>query len=83
MTAISFRAKRVKKPNRKDWEELRHMVLYLVSTKLMPLILSVDGSNNLYWYADSSRHGAGLTLRRVFTINISSAQKLNMGSCSG
>jgi len=63
--------------------------MYLVSTKKLPLILSADDSDSLYWYADSafavhpnmwSHNGAGLTLGRGFAISISSAQKLNTGS---
>ena len=65
------------------------MIKYLVSTNKLPLILSVDDSDSLYWYVDSafavhpnmrSHNGAGLTLGRGFAISISSAQKLNTGS---
>ena len=89
MTPISFLTKRVKSPDYNDWENLGHMITYLVLTKRMPLILSADNSDNLYWYADSafavhsnmrSYNGAGLTLGRGFAISISSAQKLNTGS---
>jgi hypothetical protein len=88
-TAISFLTKRVLKPNREDWEKLAHMVRYLEATRKMPLILSADDSDNLYWYADSafavhpncrSHNGAGLTRGRGFIISISSGQKLNTGS---
>jgi hypothetical protein len=89
MTAISFLTKQVKKPDRDDWEKLRHMVTYLESTKTLPLILSADNSDSLYWYADSaftvhpnmrSHNGAGLTFGRGFVVSISTAQKLNTGS---
>jgi hypothetical protein len=88
-TAISFLTKRVLQPNREDWEKLAHMVRYLEATRKMPLILSADDSDNLYWYADSafavhpnmrSHNGAGLTRGRGFIISISSGQKLNTGS---
>ncbi len=57
----------------------------------MPLIFSADGSDCLYWYADSafavhrdmkSHTGAGLSLGRGFAISISTGQKLNTGSSS-
>jgi hypothetical protein len=88
-TAISFLTKRVQRPDRDDWEKLGHMVRYLVSTRKLPLILSADDSDSLYWYADSafavhpnmrSHNGAGLTLGRGFAISISGGQKLNTGS---
>ncbi len=65
------------------------MVKYLEATSKMPLILSADNSDCLYWYADSvfavhpnmrSHNGAGLTLGRGFAISISTGQKLNVGS---
>jgi hypothetical protein len=65
------------------------MIKYLVSTRKLALILSVDDSAGLYWYADSaftvhpnmrSHNGAGLTLGMGFAISISSGQKLNTGS---
>ena len=58
-------------------------------TEKLPLILSADNSDNLYWYADSvfgahadmkSHNGAGLTLGRGSAISISSGQKLNVSS---
>jgi hypothetical protein len=88
-TAISFLTKRVQRPDQEDWEKLGHMVVYLASTRKLPLILSADDSGGLYWYADSafavhpnmrSHNGAGLTLGRGFAISISSGQKLNTGS---
>ena len=65
------------------------MIKYLKSTEKLPLILSADNSDNLYWYADSafgvhadmkSQNGAGMTLGRGFTISILSGQKLNVSS---
>ena len=88
-TAILFLTKRVQQPNHEDWEKLEHMVKYLEATSKMPLILSADDSDCLYWYADSafavhpnmrSHNGAGLTLGRKFAISISSGQKLNTGN---
>ena len=76
-------------PDQDYWEKLEHMVQYLHSTKWMPLILSADGSRNLYWYANSafgvhkdmkSHTKAGLALGRGFAISISLCQKLNVGS---
>jgi hypothetical protein len=88
-TAISFLTKRVQRPDREDWEKLAHMVRYLVSTRELPLILSADDSDSIYWYADSafavhsdmkSHNGAGMTQGRGFAISISGGQKLNTGS---
>ena len=65
------------------------MIKYLKSTEKLPLILSANDSDNLYWYADSafgvhedmkSHNRADLTLGRGFTISISSGQKLNVSS---
>ncbi len=89
MPSISFLTKRVKQPDHDDWSKLEHMVQYLDNTLKLPLVLSADESDNLYWYADSafavhpnmrSHNGAGLTLGRGFAINISTMQKLNTGS---
>ena len=79
----------MKKPDKDDWEKLAHMNKYLKSTEKLPLILSADNSDNLYWYADSafgmhadmkSHNRASLTLGRGFAISISSGQKLNVSS---
>ena len=75
----------MKNPDHDDWNKLEHMVQYLESTLKLPLILSADESDNLYWYADSafavhpnmrSHNGAGLTLGRGFAISILTMQKL-------
>jgi hypothetical protein len=89
MPSISFLTKRVRKPDQDDWAKLRHMARYLEHTKMLPLILSADGSDNIYMYADSafavhpdmkSHNGAFLTLGRGAAIAISSGQTLNTGS---
>ena len=54
MTAMSFLTKRVRKPDRDDWDKLKHMVKYLKLMITLPLILSADGSNNIYTYADAA-----------------------------
>ena len=41
MPSMSFLTKRVKNPDKDDWEKLRHMVKYLKSTIKFPLILSM------------------------------------------
>ena len=55
----------------------------------LPLILSADGSDNIYTYADAafavhpdmkSHNGAGLTLGRGFAISFSGGQRLNTSS---
>ena len=51
MTAISFLMKRVKEPDHDDWEKIEHMIKYLVLTDKLPLILSADDSDGIYWYA--------------------------------
>ena len=67
----------MKKPDKDNWEKLAHMIKYLNFTEKLPLILSADDSDNIYWYADSafgvhadmkSHKGAGLTLGRGFAI---------------
>ncbi len=89
LPSISFLTKRVKKTDKDDWEKLAHMIKYLKLTEKLPLILSAEDSENLYWYADiafgvhvdmKSHNGAGLTLGREFAISISSGQKLNFSS---
>ena len=89
MTSMSYLTKRVKNPNQDDWVKLKHMVKYLESTMTLPLILSADGNDNIYTYADSafavhpdmkSHNGAFLTLGRGAAISISSGQKLNTSS---
>ena len=89
LPSISFLTKQVKKPDKENWEKLAHMIKYLKSTEKLPLILSANNSDNLYWYADSafgvqadmkSYNGEGLTLGRGFGISISSGQKLNVSS---
>ena len=51
MTSISFLTKRVKEPDHDDWEKLEHMINYLMSADKLPLILSANNSDILYWYA--------------------------------
>jgi hypothetical protein len=65
------------------------MIKYLKSTEDPPLILAADNSYCLYLYAGSafgvhadmkSHTGGGLTLGQGFVLNVSTGQKLNLGS---
>ena len=49
LPCITFLTKRVKKPDKDNWEKLAHMIKYLKSTEKLPLILSARDSDNLYW----------------------------------
>jgi hypothetical protein len=53
LPSISFLTKRVKDPDKDDWEKLAHMIKYLKLTEMLPLILCAKDSDNLYWYTDS------------------------------
>ena len=88
-TAIAFLTTRVQSPNIDDWRKLSHLMEYLRVTRLLPLILSADGSGVLMWYVDASfavhpnmrsHTGGGLTMGRGFPIVSSTKQKLNTRS---
>jgi hypothetical protein len=76
-TAIAFLTTRVQAPDKEDWNKLVHLMRYIRCTRMMPLILSANGSGILKWWVDTSfavhpnmhRHsGGGLFLGRGFPI---------------
>jgi hypothetical protein len=88
-TAIAFLTTRVRAPTIDDWRKLSHLMKYLRGTRIMPLILSGDGSGVLKWWVDASfavhpnmrRHsGGGLSMGRGFPITCSTKQKINTRS---
>jgi hypothetical protein len=88
-TAIAFLTTRVREPDQDDWTKLAHMIKYLRGTKLLPLILSANGSGILKWWIDGSfathpnmrgHTGGGLSMGRGFPIVTSTKQKLNTRS---
>ena len=88
-TAIAFLTTRVRSPDQDDWTKLVHLMKYLRGTRLMPLILSADGSGILKWWVDAAfavhpnmrgHSGGGLSLGRGFPVVGSTKQKLNTRS---
>jgi hypothetical protein len=88
-TAITLLTTRVWAPDKVDWTKLFHLVRYIRGTRMMPLILSANGSGILKWWVDTSfavhpdmrgHSGGGLSLGQGFTILSSTKQKLNTQS---
>jgi hypothetical protein len=88
-TAIAFLTKRVRAPDKDDWNKLVHLMRYIRGTYTMPLILSANGSGILKWWVDApfavhpnmrGHLGGGLSLGREFPIVSSTKQKLNTRS---
>jgi hypothetical protein len=50
--SIAFLTTRVKGPDIDDWRKLCHLVEYLLSMRVLPLILAADGTGALSWYVD-------------------------------
>jgi hypothetical protein len=87
--AFAFLTNRVRAPDVNDWRKLSHLMEYLRVDRLLPLILSTNGSGVLMWYVDASfavhpnmrsHTGGGLTMSRGFPIVSSTKQKLNTRS---
>jgi hypothetical protein len=51
--SIAFLTTRVKGPDIGDWHKLCHLVEYLRSTRVLPLILAANGTCVLSWYVDA------------------------------
>jgi hypothetical protein len=89
-TAIAFLTTRVRAPDKDDWTKLVHLMKYLRGTRMLPLILSANGSGILkWWVVDASfavhpnmrgHTGGGLSLGQGFPIVSSTKQKLNTRS---
>jgi hypothetical protein len=82
---------RVRAPDKDDWSKLVHLIKYLRGTRMLPLILSANGSGILKWWVDATfavhpnmqgHSGGGLPLgrRRGFPIVSSTKQKRNTRS---
>jgi hypothetical protein len=88
-TSIAFLTTRVREPDTDDWKKLVHLMRYVRGTRLMPLILSANGSHLLKWWVDASfavhpnlrgHSGGCLSLGRGFPIVGSTKHKLNTRS---
>jgi hypothetical protein len=88
-TAIAFLTTRVRDPDIHDWRKLSHQMEYLRVDRLLPLILSANGSGVLMWYVNASfavhpnmcsNTGGGLIMGRGFPNVSSTKQKLNTRS---
>jgi hypothetical protein len=53
-TAIVFLNTRVRARDKDDWAKLLHLMRYIRGTRMMPLILSDNGSGILKWWVDAS-----------------------------
>jgi hypothetical protein len=80
---------RVQAPNKDDWNKLVHLMKYLRGMRMLPLILSANGTGILKWWVDAAfavhpnmqQHSeGGLSLGRGFLIVSSTKQKLNTQS---
>ena len=88
-TSVVFLTTRVAKPDKQDWAKLGHLMSYVRSTLMLPLILGADGSGVIKWLIDTSygvhwnlrgQSGGGNTLGRGFPVSGSTKQKLNTRS---
>ena len=91
-TAVAFLCTRVKCPNMDDWKKLVRVLSYLKDTIFLPLVLSSDGTGNMYWYVDASfavhnnmrsHIGAMMTFGNGGAISMSTKQKLKTKSSTG
>ena len=80
---------RVKDPDKDDWNNLTQVMKYIQSTIGLPLILGIDDTNTLCWYADAafglhqntkSRTGIMMTMGQGTAISNSTKHKLNAKS---
>lgn len=87
--AIAFLTTRVRSPDVDDWRKLHHLIIYLRSTRELPLVLGADGTGVLSWYVDASfavhpdmrGHTGGLmTMGRGCPMMRSTKAKLNTRS---
>jgi hypothetical protein len=87
--SIEFLTRRVRAPGKDNCNKLFHLMIYIRGTRMMPLILSANGSRILKWWIDASfvvHHnmrghlGGGLSPGQGFRIVSSTKQKLNTRS---
>jgi hypothetical protein len=83
---IAFLTTRVRAPDKDDCTKMVHLMRYIRGTRMMPLILSANGSGILKWWVEASfvvhpimrgHSGGGLSLGQGFPIVSSTKQKLN------
>ena len=88
-TTILFLTTRLREPENDDWENLVHLMKYIIRTRNPPLTLSFNGSRILKLWIDGSfavhpnmrgHTGVGLSTVRGFPIFSSTKQKLNKRS---
>ena len=86
---VTFLTKRVRAPDLDDWDNMLHMMRYIRGTRMLPLIISSNGSGILKWWVDAlfavypnmrGNYGGGLSLVRRFTILSSTKHKLKTRS---
>ena len=74
-TSVAFLTTRVLAPDLDDWAKMVHMMRYIIGTRMLPLILSSNGSGILKWWVDASfdvhsniqgNSGGKFSLRRGF-----------------
>ena len=52
--AIPFSTTRVKEPDKDDWGNLRHCLMYLKGTLHMKRYMRADDLSNIFWWVDGS-----------------------------
>ena len=86
---VAFLCTRVQFPDTDDQIKLARVAKYLDATIGLPLILSMDDTNEMRWHIDASfavhndmksHTGATMTMGKGAALNQSSKQKLNTGS---
>ncbi len=58
--AIVFLTTRVRESDEDDWRKLHHLMVYLKSTRELPLVLGARNTGVLHWYVDASFVGVAL-----------------------
>jgi hypothetical protein len=53
-TATAFLMTRVQAPDKDDWNKLTHLMKYLRGTRMLPLIVSANGTSILKWWVDAA-----------------------------
>ena len=90
-TPVAFLTKRVKSPDKDDWNKLVRVLQYLKSTLHMKLTLEVDDLRTMNWFVDSAHQvhddckghtGGSLTFGKGAVMSGSKGQKINTKSSS-
>ena len=53
LTLILFLTKRVREPDEEDWGKLKRGLNYLMGTRHMKLVLTIDSMHTIHWYVDA------------------------------